>query len=167
MPAARSLTPAEAAAQAAASYVWTASHRQGVAAGWAAGWAAAQAAAEKPCPERSPSSSSEEQDEHEHEHDESFELDEAWAALFAKGARRRAAQKELSAGAAGVVELDLGGRREQARKEMAKELYGEQAGTLLEREAELMVAFEEKAAQGGVLWPVISIKEGQAPRASI
>ena len=98
---------------------------------------------------------------------EHLELDAGWASLFAAGAARRAGQRHAQKEGARPerrVALDLGGSQDAARMERAQRWYGKEARKLVESEAQLMARFEEEAAKGADFWPVISIKEVEAPR---
>lgn len=166
-----SLSVADAASRAAAAYVWNGSHQKGLEAGWAAGWAAAMTEmSEGPTPDERkldvPKPLEEELDPSSN--DENYELDSEWAALFVNGAARRAAERRadnIENAKRRRVALDLGGAAEAARIHDAKKMYGEDATRLLETEAGLLATFDELVARSKAsLWPVLSIREGEAPR---
>lgn len=166
---------AEAAARAAALYVWNGSHEKGAKAGWSAGWAAAiaeiteEAAQHGAREDHNPADSARiEEDEVSSPRDEIYELNPEWAALFVDGAARRAAERRADAldrTKRSRVALDLGGAAEAARINEAKNLYGDNAKRLLETEAEMLATFDERVANAKAgLWPVLSIRDGEAPR---
>lgn len=172
MTAAKSLSIREAAARAAATYVWDESHKKGVEAGWAAGWAAAMAEVSAGLSQdtsaRENAVSLEQDEDGSSSSEGQLELDSTWAALFVEGAARRAAERRADdAGSTKRprVALDLGGTVEAARTERAKRMYGEDATRIMETEAELAASFDALLAKSKAsLWPVLSIREGEAPR---
>lgn len=172
---AESIPVAEAAAKAAARYVWDESYKKGVQEGWAAGWTAAfsgdglsisgaqdhclKLEDEGPAP-RLQNATASDADEDIPE----FEMDAAWAELFASGERRRAEKRRREDVSkdpqARPVSLELGGSADAARAKEAVRLYGEDAEAILETETEMKAAFDSLVAcESANLWPVISIRE--------
>lgn len=173
VPPAAHLPPAQAAAQAGASYVWHASYGKGWEAGWAAGWAAGAGGP------LAPEAGADRTDEEARHRDERaaacyrVELDGLWAGLFARGERERKRRRnemeggeeggggrEGKRGRRGGVELELGGREEGRRRERGVRLYGERGWEAVRKvEEEMEVRFRRRVGElGARLWPVVSVR---------
>lgn len=175
MPSTEIVPVAEAAARAAAAYVWNESYNKGAHDGWDAGWAAALADVGLASPAsasgvRKPQALPSDEEclrPNGIAEDACLEMNVAWAELFASGEARRAKKKQRTEDGSEIrdrVALDLGGTVLEARVKQARKFYGVSAKAILETEAEMTATFDDLVArEEAQLWPVMSIRDGEAP----